>query len=56
MALTGGDQHPQRPPTAIAGQMQLGGQPAAAASQGLVVVGIGAYVGAGSPFRAPAAC
>jgi hypothetical protein len=56
MTLAGGDQYPQRPTTAVAGQMQLGGQPAAAAPECLVTVGIGAYVAAGSPFRAPAAC
>jgi hypothetical protein len=39
MALAGGDQHPQRPPAAIGGQMDLGGQPTPAASQGLVSLG-----------------
>jgi hypothetical protein len=33
MALPGGDQHPQRPATAVAGQVDLGGQPAAAAPE-----------------------
>jgi hypothetical protein len=49
VALAGGDQHGQRPPTAIAGQMQLGGQPAAATAQRLV--NIGGILGSGrSPF------
>jgi hypothetical protein len=39
MALTGGDQHPQRPATAIAGQVDLGREPAAATSQRLVILG-----------------
>jgi site-specific DNA recombinase len=39
MALTGGDQHPQRPAVAIGGQVDLGRKPAAAASQCLVIVG-----------------
>jgi hypothetical protein len=56
MPLAGSDQHPKRPATAVGGQVDLGGQSAAAAPQGLIAVGIGAYVGTGSPFRAPAAC
>jgi hypothetical protein len=40
--LAGGDQCRQRPAAAVAGQVQLGGEPAAAAPQGLVAVGIGA--------------
>jgi hypothetical protein len=42
MALTGGDQHRQWPTAAVAGQVDLGGQPAATAAEGLVAVGIGA--------------
>jgi hypothetical protein len=42
MALAGGDQHRQWPPAAITGQVDLGGQPAAAAPKRLVAVGIGA--------------
>jgi hypothetical protein len=42
MALAGGDHHGQRPATAIGGQVDLGRQSAAAAPEGLVVVGIGA--------------
>jgi hypothetical protein len=56
VALAGGDQRGQWAAVAVAGQMELGGQSAAAAPEGLVAVSIGAYVGAGSPFRAPAAC
>jgi hypothetical protein len=56
--LPGGQQHRQRPATAVAGQVDLGRQPASTASQRLVGLGSGAYVAAGSPFgvRAPAAC
>ena len=36
VALAGGDQHPQRPPAAIAGEMQLGREPASATAQYLV--------------------
>jgi len=42
MALAGGDQHRQWPTAAVASQMDLGGQPAAAAAQGLVAASIGA--------------
>ena len=42
VALASGDQHPQWPPAAVAGKVELGGQPTAAAAQGLVAVGIGA--------------
>ena len=36
VALAGGDQHPQRAPAAIAGEMELGGEPASATAQCLV--------------------
>lgn len=39
MTLTGGYQHGQRPPAPIGGQVDLGGQPAVAASQCLVKLG-----------------
>ncbi len=39
VALAGGDQYGQRPPTAIAGQVDLGREPAPAASQCLVSLG-----------------
>jgi hypothetical protein len=42
MALARGDQHGQWPTAAIGGQVDLGRQSAAAAAEGLVVVGIGA--------------
>ena len=35
--LPGGDQDPQRPPTALDAQVQLAAQPAAAAPQGLIL-------------------
>jgi hypothetical protein len=56
MALSGGDHHPKRPPAAIAGQMELGGQPTATTAQCLVGLRSRSYVAAGAPFRAPAAC
>jgi hypothetical protein len=43
--LACGEQHGQRTAVAVAGQMQLGRQPTAAATKGLIAVGIGAYVG-----------
>ena len=39
MLLAGGDQHPQRSAAAVAGQVDLGGQPAAAVSQCLLGLG-----------------
>jgi hypothetical protein len=42
MALASGDHHGQGPTATITGQVDLGGQPAAAAAEALVAVGIGA--------------
>jgi hypothetical protein len=41
MPLTSGNQHRQRPTVAIGSQVQLGGQPASATTQGLVGLRIG---------------
>jgi hypothetical protein len=54
--LAGGHQHGQRPTAAITSQVELGRQPASATTQCLAGLGSGRSVGAGSPFRAPAAC
>jgi hypothetical protein len=39
MPLASGDQHGQRPAAAVAGQMQLGGQPTPATAQRLIGLG-----------------